>query len=278
MKSLIKVTFSLAFTLLFLLLVEGIGWWNMRGELYQGDVGYFWKMKPSLSQEISEPQPFLLKTNSEGFRDDERPSNLNTILLLGCSTTLGWGVNREETFEYLLDSAHPDVTFINGGQPGWSSHQIVMNGSEFSTWEPDVVLVGVGVRDTQVSHREDATARPTPWILRRYSVRWLQSLLNREGVKSTKSGDTVRVPATSFRSNLETIVDTFPNATVYFYMFPQVSLSPEHLDVVNTFQHWTMSDFTPADFFENDPIHLNAVGHRKLFEEINAHLAPILNP
>lgn len=278
MKSLIKVTFSLILTLLLMLLIEGIGWLNMRSELYQGDVGYFWKMKPTLSREISEPQPFLLQTNSEGFRDDERSSNLKTVLLLGCSTTLGWGVNREETFEFLLDSAHPDVTFINGGQPGWSSHQIAMNGSEFSAWEPNVVLVGVGVRDAQASNREDATARPTPWLLSRYSVRWLQSLLNREREKSLKSGDTVRVPAASFGSNLEKIADSFPNATVYFYMFPQVSLSSEHQDVVNTVEHWTMSEFTSEDFFKNDPIHLNTIGHRKLFDDINSQLVPILNP
>ena len=48
-----------------------------------------------------------VKTNSEGFRDDEYTKARNSktrIIFLGDSLTFGWGVEKEETFESLLES------------------------------------------------------------------------------------------------------------------------------------------------------------------------------
>ena len=278
MKTLIKVIFSIIFTLALFLMIEVVGWWNLRSDIYQGDVGYFWKMKPHISRQVDQPQLFRLETNSEGFRDNERQESTSTVLLLGCSTTLGWGVNRDETFEYLLDQAHSDVQFINGGQPGWSTHQIVMNLPEFTSWKPDVVLVGVGVRDTQRSNRQDLEASPTPWILHRYSIRWLKSLLKESKKVGIQTGTTNRVLPKAFKDNLVRIKNAFPKAVVHFYMFPQVSIDKEYDEVVNTVSHIRISEFSEDLFFEHDPIHLNAKGQQVLFEELNSQLAPILNP
>ena len=163
------------------------------------------------------------------------------------------------------------------GQPGWSTHQIVMNLSEFTSWKPDFVLVGVGVRDTQRSNRQDLEASPTPWILHRYSIRWLKSLLKKSKKVGIQTGTTNRVLPKAFKDNLVRIKNAFPKAVVYFYMFPQVSTDKEYAEVVNTVSHIRISEFSRTYSFEHDPIHLNTKGQQVLFEELIS-LAPILNP
>ena len=48
-----------------------------------------------------------IHTNADGFRDDEYPvekGDRRRIIFLGDSLTLGWGVEKEETFEHILES------------------------------------------------------------------------------------------------------------------------------------------------------------------------------
>lgn len=277
MKTIIKVVFSLLLMLGMFLTLEVVGWYQLRTDIYQGDQGYFWKLKPRIAVDIDYPTSFRLETNSDGFRMPERSGKHPMILLLGCSTTLGWGVDVEDTFVHALGEAFPNAEIVNGGQPGWSTHQIIQNLSEFQQWQPDIVLVGVGVRDAQVANRIDAEARPTPWLLRRYAVRWLQSMQRSgTGTVTTPSGSTVRVPPEQFTKNLGIIKQSFTGAEVYFYMFPQQEISIAHAKIVDSQNHLIAPRLSEDAYFENDPIHLNISGHQQFSNWLIPQVEPIL--
>ena len=65
---------------------------------------------------------------------------------------------------------------MNGGQPGWSTQQVLQNIEEFQSFSPTKVYVGLGVRDAQLSDRLDKDARPSPWIVGLNVFKWLQQL------------------------------------------------------------------------------------------------------
>jgi len=72
-----------------------------------------------------------IRTNADGFRDDEYPvekGDRRRILFLGDSLTLGWGVEKHETFEHLLESelnAISPTEIINLGIGNYNTTQEV---------------------------------------------------------------------------------------------------------------------------------------------------------
>ena len=77
------------------------------------------------------------------------------IMALGCSTTFGWGVEDSETWparleDYLRASGYDNLEVINGGQPGYTSHQGLQFWNEIaSEYEPDLVILGFVIQDSR---------------------------------------------------------------------------------------------------------------------------------
>lgn len=100
-------------------------------------------------------------TNAMGFRGPEvripKPDGTFRILLLGGSTTFGWGVDDDDTIDRhmsaILRERYPGRSFdvVNLAFDGYDSWQLLERiRSDGARYEPDVVIVNTGVND--VSH------------------------------------------------------------------------------------------------------------------------------
>ena len=274
MKNLQKLLMSLTLSICILSCFELFAWSQLQDDIYTGDSGYFWKLKPNLNRTISNgSHPFTLQTNSVGFRDEELEDG-ERWLFIGCSTTLGWGVDYTEGFVRQLDLHFENVDIVNGGQPGWSTQQVLYNIEQFKSLSPTKVFVGLGVRDAQVSVRPDKDARPSSWIANLHLFRWLQYLKTQSKTQaettvdapniSTNVPPSHRVSPEDFLVSLQTIQQSFPQSEVVFYEFPQLKFSSEHSAVLTQMEAWKPGSFDQRDFFSDDPIHLTINGHQKL--------------
>lgn len=117
--------------------------------------------------------------NSNGHRDDEmpvqKPAGERRILVLGDSSTFGWGVDQGEDFparlEALLREQKDGVwQVINSGVNGYNSEQeAIFFSTEGIRYQPDIVLLVFGSNDV------DAVIDPNSETWRRYPT-WPSSL------------------------------------------------------------------------------------------------------
>ena len=260
MKVLLKSIISLFITVVILGLLEFGAYWKYKDDIYQGDTAYFWKLKPNLDILVpNQNHPFQLKTNSDGYRNAELGNTLEKWLFLGCSTTMGWGVQQSEVYTSIIQEELTNIEVVNGGQPGWSTHQIVMNLEEFQSWQPTRVFIAAGVRDSQRSFKLDSSSKPRNWLESRYLVRWL--LENRAEVDS-ESPESFRVTPTEFKSNLQKIQEAFPSVPVEVILFPKIDTPTEHIEVLKDQIVYTTT-MPSTNFFKDDSIHLNPLGHKE---------------
>jgi hypothetical protein len=105
------------------------------------------------------PHSFQVNSDANGLRAPNhavaKPKGVFRILLLGCSTTFGWGVADEESLPAQLEiqlknSGYSNVEVINGGQPGYTSFQ----GRRFyrevvEQYEADLVFLGFVIQDSR---------------------------------------------------------------------------------------------------------------------------------
>ncbi len=279
MQSLRKAFFSLCIVFGLLGMLELIAWIQVRDDIYTGDTGYFWMLKPNLDRHIDNGNhDFHLATNELGLRDASvGDDKTERWLFLGCSTTLGWGVESDEVFlehlEPILEQKGVQVELINGGQPGWSTSQAIKALSMFQTVSPTRVFIGLGVRDAQLASTADKDAQPSPWIVQRNLFKWLQSMKSKNATVQVMAepSQQYRVAPEDFRESLKQLKAGFPNAQVVFYRFPQVEYSKKHADVLTDLGALEPTGFTSADFFLDDPIHLTPTGHLKLAEWFAEH-------
>jgi hypothetical protein len=88
------------------------------------------------------------------LRDTPLHGNGLKILTLGDSFTFGWGLNKEETYVFLLQR-HTDATFgpdtyhfLNGAAGGWGTADCLAYAEEFGDRiNPDIVLVFLNTDD-----------------------------------------------------------------------------------------------------------------------------------
>jgi lysophospholipase L1-like esterase len=102
---------------------------------------------------------FKISSNGDGLRapihSREKPPGEWRLMMLGCSTTFGWGVDDAHSFPAQLEqlsraSGHENVSVINGGQPGYTSFQGLWLWREaLSAYSPDVVVIGYVVQDAR---------------------------------------------------------------------------------------------------------------------------------
>ena len=275
MQALRKIFLTLIVTLMFFGIIELIAWGYLstKPNIYQGDVGYFWSLRPNIAQKVEQEEySFQLETNELGFRDEKLDeSSSERWLFMGCSTTLGWGVEQEKGFVSLLDRHFDDIDVINGGQPGWTTQQALMGIERFKEVHPARVFIGFGVRDSQLSSREDRDARPSPWILSLNTLKILIKMLP----KKEQTGDKRRVSESHFERNLRLLKKAFsPQTEVFFYAFPQLERETEYEKIVQNLGGIIPTGFQGGDFFDKDTIHLNQQGNQKLAEWFIANLSP----
>lgn len=94
--------------------------------------------------------------NSDGLRDREYSLKKNSgfrIIFLGDSLTLGWGVNRENTFEYLLERKIQEkipVEILNFGTGNYNTDQEVNLFLEKGLkYQPDMVVLFYYINDAE---------------------------------------------------------------------------------------------------------------------------------
>lgn len=90
-----------------------------------------------------------VKTNSFGHRDDEydlTKKHSKRILLLGDSTTFGYGINVEDRFDTILEDFFnkrgENVLIINSGVPGWGTLQEISYARDhLELFSPDIIVI-----------------------------------------------------------------------------------------------------------------------------------------
>jgi len=107
-----------------------------------------WKLKPRARRWIRfEEQPYEVRINSRGLRDEERglrkPKGGLRMIVLGDSFVFGsGGVDQHKRFTDLLEAGQTDVEVINCGVPGYSLEQeFLWLRQEGLEYDPDVVMV-----------------------------------------------------------------------------------------------------------------------------------------
>jgi lysophospholipase L1-like esterase len=251
--------------------------------LYEGDPATLWTLRPNLDRSISNTQhSFHIQTDSQGFRRSNPATNSTIIstdkwLVLGCSTTFGWGVEDTETWPAQL-SQLINIPIINGGVPGWSTHQAKQKVFDWRSIKPSVVLVSYIVRDAQFASLPDKEAKPTPKWHQLQLYRLLQTSLTAPSNKSV--GTVPRVSPEEYRNNLLEIKSAFPDSIVLFFPFPQQQRSTKWINVIHDFKYLSLDSFESSLFFTDDPIHLTKEGHIQLAQQLKASLvdASILLP
>ena len=244
--------------------------------LFEGDLATVWTLRPKMQQEVIQTShPFLVQTDEHGFRNSTLSSYEGAWLALGCSTTFGWGVEESEAWPAQL-SALIDIPIVNGGVPGWSTHQAKQKVADWNFWSPPVVLVSYIVRDAQLAPKPDYAALPTP----SWQSLQLFRLLLKNTPPSTLQKVVPRVSPKEYEANLIEIQQAFPSSKVLFFAFPQQEPSREWQDVLSGFPVLALPTFSQQTFFSDDPIHLTKEGHALLAHELRSSLvdASILPP
>jgi lysophospholipase L1-like esterase len=118
--------------------------------------------------------------NSDGFRDQEYPverTNNYRIVVLGDSLTFGWGVERDATYEYLLEgmlSETRPTEMINTGHGNYNTaQQVALFKERGLKYNPDKVVVFYFINDAEVT----PVRSKWTWISRLRSVTFLWSRL-----------------------------------------------------------------------------------------------------
>jgi hypothetical protein len=129
-----------------------LGWINKKSERGKG------RAKPWLDETY-------IKINNNGLRGKEypyiKPRGKTRVILLGDSITFGYGLNKEDTFAYMLQEKAPEkIEYINAGTIGYGTDQeYLFYKKEISKYEADFLVVlfsGGDVFDNTTSIRYGA--------------------------------------------------------------------------------------------------------------------------
>lgn len=234
--------------------------------IYAGDPATVWWLKPNLERSLSHPDSgtFQFSTGEDGFRGTAPPVKGDWVLVLGCSTTFGWGVDDGQAWPALL-SQMSGVHIVNGGVPGWTTHQALSGLSRWKTLKPTQVLISYGVRDAQLASNEDKASHPTPFIFKSQLMR----LFGRLFPISSRQKTVPRVSLSDYQANLRAITAFFEATPTHSMVFPQRNIELEYADVLRTTAPvLDVGNFQDSNFFDADPIHLNERGNQLLAERL----------
>ncbi len=243
--------------------------------IYRGDPATVWWLRPDLDQFVHHQEmaeDFLVQTGGEGFRGGDPPASGEWWLALGCSTTFGWGVEAEEAWPALL-SQELGFPVVNGGVPGWSTHQAVRGVEAWSHLKPSGVLIALNVRDVSQAAQPDHEVLPSPWVERLNLMKALRKM-GATGRGLPNPEGPVRVPVERYRANLQALESFYGDTPVVFLAFPSLKPGLDHRRVLREVGGLDLPELPESAFFEADPIHLNARGHRLLSQLLATRIAP----
>lgn len=198
----------------------------------------FWVLDPDQDQaEVSHPEEgrsFRLSTDRNGLRaprhDGPKAAGAWRVMTLGCSTTLGWGVDDEHSYPARLEAlareaGHAGVEVVNAGQPGYTTLQGLWLWDEvLASYAPDVVVLGFVVQDarkaaytdrSQAVLTQDARYLKDHLLWRSRVYLGLRALLGAVQIRAKErpTGATpddahgvFRVPPEEYRANLRALV------------------------------------------------------------------------
>ena len=145
--------------------VAGVG----SGAAYVVRPGLRWAMEPNLNKAVTNMvggRVFYMTTNEDGLRTEwtrgHAPEGMKTILWLGDSRIVGWGVEDGQdaptALEWVLSQRFPatPVRVINAGSPGYSSVQSAVLLQEIGVnYDPDLVIFEIAGHNLRVSSVTD---------------------------------------------------------------------------------------------------------------------------
>jgi lysophospholipase L1-like esterase len=179
-------------------------------------------------------------TNSMGYRGPvvrtPKPSGTFRIILLGESTTHGWGVKDDETIDTylrsLLRERHPDrsVDVINLAFDGYDSLQLLERlRSDGMRLEPDLIIVNSGINDVRNTRFKDL-ADPDPRTL------MAEGLVQRLREEQARGGPTVwtRIKHYSYLARLPSVARQYLTASS-LTSHKQVKVTP-NLEAADIFE------------------------------------------
>jgi lysophospholipase L1-like esterase len=172
-------------------------------------------LKPNFSND-------LYRINSQGFRGDEFPDNLQTdyktLLAMGESTTFGWDVKNQQTYPVALMQlfTHQQHYVINAGIPSYTSSQTLLYLKEILSTtriKPDVILINIMWNDIWYSSIKNwhpdilVYQQPPTWLtwLTKNSrlVHWaIMGKKTQEGLIDIEN----RAALNQYKKNLQTMV------------------------------------------------------------------------
>ena len=162
-----KLLFSLIAVVLFFGIAEGV-LRAIAGDVDTSQAKFehttvYWVSDPNLDDEPMSHREmnttFPVSTDRNGLRAADhrvdKDPNVFRIMMLGCSTTFGWGVKDDETVPAQLEQAlrergYDGVEVINAGQPGYTSFQgLWLWDKVLHEYDPDLVVLGFVVQDAR---------------------------------------------------------------------------------------------------------------------------------
>ena len=198
----------------------------------------FWTLDPELKDKAfshaEAGRTFQVSTDVSGlrppFHDGPKAPGAWRVLALGCSTTLGWGVDDAETYPARLEArgraaGYDAVEVINGGQMGYTTFQGRLWWPTVAAYQPDVVLLGYVVQDarkaaytdrSQAILQDDARFLKDHVLWRSRAYLGLRALLGAVQIRAKERPQTdgapdddsgvYRVPVDEYEDNLAALV------------------------------------------------------------------------
>lgn len=293
--------------LVFLLGINSIVVEARSDPMYQADPELFWTMRPNRVQENG-----ARFTNDEGFRPTPTGAlHAPSVLLLGDSSTFGYGVEARQTYAWQLSDklAHllgqrPAV--FNCGVPGYTSWQgRILLARELAHRHPDVVVEAFMANDYARVDHSDENNQPSglPPALRALLLKsnlylYLSHILigQFENPKHpSESRPTVpRVSAAEFEDNLEQMYQMCEQHGSRFVLLAlpmklnMKSITEPYRELcervasrlgvsyLNLFDLWAANGMSEVHF-PIDSIHPDAEGHALIATTLAGILAPLLS-
>ena len=242
--------------------------------IYAGDPGSLWWLRPDLPPRAL-PFPeggaeFTVRTNRLGYRGPDPTQR--AWICLGDSTTFGWGVEEDEAWPARLQAALGRPV-VNGGVPGYTSHQGLLTLHNALSIQPERVLIAYLVRDADPAPAPDHSRAPrrAPDLRLMSALRLLRP--KPQGQAAAPAGPTTRVPADRYLTNLRALKAQAEaaGAEVTFVAFPMQRRPEAHLAALQTLsaEAQVLSPTLPSTaFFVEDPVHLTADGNDQLARQL----------
>lgn len=163
MRTLLRVSFRLlAICIVVELVLHARLWPIVPVPTVQPDPTTGWRVRPNLQYAYqSDEGPYLLETNSLGFRDiqhtKQKDDNVYRIVAQGACGTFGLGVAGQDCYVSKLGDCLPNIETVNLGNVGFcATQQFVQLTNEALHYRPDLVI--------QFFINDDNDSTFYPWV------------------------------------------------------------------------------------------------------------------